>query len=126
MRRGSMPVAVFTNTTCPIVQKYWPKLKRLNEQFESLGVQFVSMNSSDGDEIAEIAQQAIQYDVPIPMVKDVNGDCAKALGVTRTPEVVVVDAEGNALGAQRSELLTRRTWNRASPWRRASAHARFM
>ena len=26
----------------------------------------------------------------------------------------------------RSELLTRRTWNRASPWRRASAHARFM
>jgi peroxiredoxin len=86
-------VIVFTNTTCPIVQKYWPKLKRLSKQFESQGVQFVSMNSSAGDEVVEIAQQAIDYDVAFPFVKDLDGSCAKALGVARTPEVVILDAE---------------------------------
>src|SRR6188768_945862 len=65
-------VIVFTNTTCPIVQKYWPKLKRLNEQFESKGVQLVSMNSSAGDEVSEIAQQALEYSVPFPVVKDAD------------------------------------------------------
>lgn len=86
-------VIVFTNTTCPIVQKYWPKLKRLAEQFEPQGVQFAAMNASAGDEISEIAQQAIEYDVAFPLVKDADGACAKALGVTRTPEVVILDAE---------------------------------
>lgn len=86
-------VIVFTNTTCPIVQKYWPKLKRLAEQFELQGVQFAAMNSSAGDEIVEIAQQAIDYSVHFPLVKDTEGACAKALGVTRTPEVVILDAD---------------------------------
>jgi peroxiredoxin len=88
---------VFTNTTCPIVQKYWPKLKRLHEQFESKGVQVVSMNASAGDEISEIAEQAIEYSVPFPVVKDADGSCARALGVSRTPEAVIVDAKGKLL-----------------------------
>ena len=87
-------VVVFTNTTCPIVQKYWPKLKRLSDQFEKEGVQFVSMNSSAGDEISEIAQQAMEFDVAFPVVKDADGSCAKALGVSRTPEAVILDATG--------------------------------
>lgn len=87
-------VIVFTNTTCPIVQKYWPKLKRLSEQFDKQGVQFVSMNASAGDEVSEVAQQALEYDVHFPVVKDADGSCAKALGVTRTPETVIVDAQG--------------------------------
>ena len=37
-------VLVFTNTTCPLAQKYWPKLKRLDEQYRKEGVQFVSVN----------------------------------------------------------------------------------
>lgn len=87
-------VLIFTNTTCPIVQKYWPKLKRLHETFEPKGVQFVSINASAGDEIAEIAEQAIDYAIPFPMVKDADGACARALGVTRTPEAVILDAQG--------------------------------
>ena len=37
-------VLVFTNTTCPLVQRYWPKLKRLEAQYRDQGVQFVNVN----------------------------------------------------------------------------------
>jgi thiol-disulfide isomerase/thioredoxin len=86
-------VLVFSNTTCPLVQKYWPKLKRLDEQYRSQGVQFVSINISIDDEISELAQQAIDYGVEFPFVKDIDGSCAQALGVQRTPEVVILDAK---------------------------------
>jgi thiol-disulfide isomerase/thioredoxin/mono/diheme cytochrome c family protein len=84
---------VFTNTTCPLVQKYWPKLKRLDEQFRDQGVQFVSINVGPGDEIQEIAQQAIDFGVEFPLVKDSDGSCVRALGAQRTPEVAVLDSE---------------------------------
>ncbi|WP_254506817.1 redoxin family protein [Anatilimnocola floriformis] len=85
-------VLVFSNTTCPLVQKYWPKLKRLDAAYRDKGVQFVSVNVSVDDEIAEIAQRAIDFGVEFPFVKDVDGSCVRAVGVERTPEVVIIDA----------------------------------
>src|SRR5687768_16535499 len=82
-------VLVFSNTTCPVVQKYWPKLQRLHAKYREQGVQFVSVNISGDDEIAEIAQQAIDFGVDFPFVKDVDGSCARALGIQRTPEVAI-------------------------------------
>ncbi len=85
-------VLVFTNTTCPLVQKYWPKLKRLDAEYRDKGVQFASVNVGAEDEIADVAQQAIDFGIEFPVVKDTDGSCVKALGVERTPEVVVLDA----------------------------------
>src|SRR6185295_10015492 len=73
-------------------QKYWPKLKRLDEQYRKEGVQFVSVNVGGDDEIQEIAQQGIDFGLEFPLVKDVDGSCVKKTGVTRTPEVVLLDA----------------------------------
>lgn len=86
-------VFVFTNTTCPIVQRSWPKLKRLDAEYRPRGVQIVSVNVGPEDEIPEIAQQGIDFGIDFPLVKDANGGCAAALGVERTPEVVVLDKE---------------------------------
>jgi hypothetical protein len=86
-------VFVFTNTTCPLVQKYWPKLKRLDEQFRGRGVQFVGVNVGPGDTIPDVAQQAVDFGVEFPVVKDADGSCVRALGVERTPEAVVLDGE---------------------------------
>jgi thiol-disulfide isomerase/thioredoxin len=85
-------VLVFTNTTCPLVQKYWPKLKRLEAEYREQGIQFVGVNVGAEDEIQDVAQQAIDFGVEFPVVKDGDGTCVKALGVERTPEVVVLDA----------------------------------
>ena len=86
-------VLVFSNTTCPIAQKYWPKLKRLEAEYRDQGVQFVGVNVGGDDELQEIAQQGIDFGIEFPLVKDMDGSCVKATGVTRTPEVVVLDAK---------------------------------
>jgi len=86
-------VIVATNTTCPIVQKYWPKLVRLHEEFSPQGVQFLSLNVQNGDSIIDMSAQAVKFDVPFPFVKDIDGQGVTKLGFTRTPEVVVLDAE---------------------------------
>lgn len=85
-------VLVCTNTTCPLVQKYWPKLKRLEEEYRERGVQFVGINVGADDTIADMAQQALDFGVEFPIVKDCDGSCVKALGVQRTPEVVALDS----------------------------------
>ena len=86
-------VIVCTNTTCPLVKRYLPKLKRLEQKYRDKSVQFVGLNVGAGDSIRDIAAQAIEYEIDFPMVKDVDANCVKALGVTRTPEVVVLDSE---------------------------------
>ena len=86
-------VIVLTNTSCPLVQKYWPKLKRLDEEFRSQQVQFLAVNASAGDEIGDVAQQAIDFGIEFPLVKDTDGSCVKTLGVERTPECVILDSQ---------------------------------
>ncbi len=84
-------VAVLVNSTCPIVQRYMPKLKRLSEEYDN--VQFVAINVSEADSIPDMAAHALKYDMPFPFVKDIDGECVRALGVERTPEVVILDAD---------------------------------
>lgn len=86
-------VLVFTNSTCPIVQKYWPKLKRLDAEYGPKGVAFVSINESSDDEIATIARQAIELGIEFPCVKDLDGRCAQAVGADRSPHVVILDRQ---------------------------------
>lgn len=86
-------VFVFTNTTCPLVQRYLPRLKALDEKYGPQGVQFVAVNVGTGDTIQDMASHALKYGALFPFVKDTDGSCTQALGVQRTPEVAVLDAK---------------------------------
>ena len=86
-------VLVFTNTTCPLVQKYLPRLKDLDQQYRKRGVQFVAVNVGTHDPIVEMAAQAVKYEAEFPFVKDVDGSCVRACGVERIPEAVLIDAQ---------------------------------
>ena len=86
-------VLVFTNTTCPLVQRYFPRLKELDAEFGRQGIQFVAVNVGPNDSVFDMATQAVEFDVPFPFVKDIDGSCAAACGVQRTPEVVMIDAD---------------------------------
>jgi peroxiredoxin len=90
---GEQPIVVllFTNTTCPVAQKYWPRIKQLEAEFRDRGVQFVNVNSTLDDGITEIAEQALEFGLEFPVVKDFDGSCARTLGIQRTPEVAVLD-----------------------------------
>ncbi len=86
-------VLVFTNTSCPLVQRYLPRLQELSERYADQGVQFLAVNVGPDDSIMAVASHAIEYGITFPFVKDVDGSCIAALGVKRTPEVVVLDGE---------------------------------
>lgn len=86
-------VIVFTSTECPLVKRYLPTLNALEKEYRAKDVQFVGINAEAGDTLIGMATQAVQHDVEFPFVKDFTGDCVRLLGVERTPEVVVLDAD---------------------------------
>jgi thiol-disulfide isomerase/thioredoxin len=87
-------VLLFSSVGCPLVQRYLPRLAALDAEYGARGVVFVSVNVGPEDTIVEMAQQALDFGVPFPVVKDVDGSVAAAVGARRTPEVVVLDKEG--------------------------------
>jgi thiol-disulfide isomerase/thioredoxin len=89
--RSKAYVLVFVNTTCPLVQRYLPRLNQLEKDYRARGVQFLALNVGAEDSIRAVAAQAVEHDAQYPFVKDQGGRCAAALGVKRTPEVVVLD-----------------------------------
>jgi thiol-disulfide isomerase/thioredoxin/mono/diheme cytochrome c family protein len=86
-------VLVFTSTSCPLAPRYFPTLKRLEKEYRDQGVQFVAVNAAADDTIVDVAAQAVEHEVEFPFVKDLDGACARALGVKRTPEVAVLDGK---------------------------------
>lgn len=86
-------VLVFTNTTCPLVQRYLPRMKELDAEFQKQGVKFVSVNASPTESLTDVATQAVEFDIPFACVQDIDGSTVAACGVSRTPEVVVLDSE---------------------------------
>lgn len=88
-------VMAFITVECPMARRYLPRLQELSNQYRDREVQFIAVNVGADDSIKEVAYQAIEQGIEIPFVKDFSGDCARALGATRTPEVVVLDAKRN-------------------------------
>lgn len=86
-------VLVFTNTTCPLAQRYLPTLSAMEKAYRAKGVQFVAVNSAEDDTLLAMATHAVRYEVEFPTVKDFGATAARTLGVKRTPEAVVLDAE---------------------------------
>lgn len=86
-------VVICMNTTCPLVKRYLPKVNRMENAFRKRQVQFIGLNVGADDSIRDMAAQAVEYEIDFPVVKDVDANCVKALGVERTPEVVVLDQE---------------------------------
>lgn len=86
-------VLVFTNTSCPLVRRYLPVLQTMARDYASKDVQFIGVNCAEDDSIISMATQARQHDVEFPFVKDFGAAAAKRLGIRRTPEVVIIDAD---------------------------------
>jgi thiol-disulfide isomerase/thioredoxin len=86
-------VLVFTNTSCPLAKRYLPTLQALQREYLAKDVQFVAVNAAEEDSIVAMATQAVQHEVEFPFVKDFGGACARALGVHRTPEAVILDGK---------------------------------
>ena len=86
-------VFYFTCSGCPLAQRYLPKVQELAAAYTPRSVQFVAVNCASDESVMDIAREALETRAGFPFVKDFSGASARALGATRTPEVVVLDAE---------------------------------
>ncbi|MFO0843043.1 MAG: redoxin domain-containing protein [Gemmataceae bacterium] len=90
--RGKAYVFAFVNTTCPLAKRYLPTLARMEKEYRGQGVQFVGIDAGGEDSIRAMAAMAVEFDLPFPVVRDFDARGAAVLGVSRTPEVAVLDA----------------------------------
>ncbi|HEX4592134.1 MAG TPA: redoxin domain-containing protein, partial [Gemmataceae bacterium] len=84
---------VFVDSGCPLAQRYLPGLQKIDADYHDKGVAVLAVNSGATDSITATAAMAVRHDCSFPFVKDFDAACARALGVTRTPECVVLDSE---------------------------------
>jgi len=86
-------VLVFTNTDCPLVRRTMPTLVRMHSELHSEGVCFVAVNTGPNDSIRDMAAQALEFDAPFYFVKDTDLSVTRTLGITKTPEVAVLNSQ---------------------------------
>ena len=86
-------VLAFLGVECPLANLYVPELIRLYEKYHREGVLFVAVYPHEGETIDRVALHALEHDIPFTVLRDAGQKLADAAGVTRTPEVCVVDGD---------------------------------
>ena len=76
---------------CPIGQQLMPDFNALHAKYEPLGVKFLMMNSNTYDTPAMIAEEAIDFKVTIPILKDADQSIGEPLGVERSTESLIIE-----------------------------------
>src|SRR5947208_7220379 len=84
---------VFVDAGCPLAQRYLPTLQQIDSDYRDKDVVVLAVNSGAADSVSATAAMAVRHACSFPFVKDFDATCARAVGVTRTPECAVLDAD---------------------------------
>ena len=76
---------------CPLVRKQVPQLKRLRDAYSTNGVLFWMINPNRQDHREEVAKEAAEFGIDLPILMDETQMVAKSLKVTRTAEAIVIE-----------------------------------
>ena len=93
----TLTVLAFTSTGCPITKLLAPRLARYEKQYRPRGVRFLGIDPNIQDSAAEIATFAKDAGIEFPILLDPQHVVTDRLGVTRTTEVFVLDADFHLL-----------------------------
>ncbi len=88
-----LTVICFLGTECPLAKLYGPRLERLFKDFAQKNVRFIGLNSNQQDSVDELKQYVAEQGISFPVAKDHNNVVADRYRITRTPEVILVDAD---------------------------------
>ncbi len=86
-------VLVFTSSYCPYCQLYEDRLLEIKSEFDSLGINFVLINSNNSTEINIVTIEDMREEstrLGISYVSDQGHEVMNALGVRKNPEIVVI------------------------------------
>ncbi|MSR11908.1 MAG: redoxin domain-containing protein [Gammaproteobacteria bacterium] len=82
---------------CPIARIALPNYREVRDEFSDNNVGFLMFNSNIQDNPKRIAEEAEEFGIDFPILKDEGQVLAKALGAERTAEVFIVDPETRAV-----------------------------
>lgn len=96
---SGVSVIAFIGTECPMAKLYGPRLRDLAQEFgrrtdAGQKVSFIGVCSNIQDTLTEVQAYANRSGIEFPVLMDSDQKLADQLGVTRTPEVVVLDEQG--------------------------------
>ncbi len=76
---------------CPIVRQSFPYFEEIIEEYEPKGVEFLYVNANDYDEPEDIIEEATDFSVSPPIVKDWGQALVHLLHTERTAESFLID-----------------------------------
>lgn len=93
--KGKLLLLNFWATWCPPCRLEMPAMEMLYQEFKEHGLAIVAMNFAEGPE--PIRKFAKEQNLSYPILLDKKGEIAKAYGVFRLPETIVIGRNGNIL-----------------------------
>ena len=91
---GKVVIIVSLSTVCPYANHFAGHLRDLDAAYGPRGVLVVGVNSNKWESPAEVVTHARQHGFAFPLIKDEHHRLADRLGITRTPEALLIDATG--------------------------------
>ncbi len=76
---------------CPLVRKRYQDLQSLQDRYAARGVRFWLLNANEQDLRSDLKEEANEYGVALPILKDGTQEVARSLGIDRTGEAVVIE-----------------------------------
>lgn len=93
--KGKVVVVEMASQQCPYSRGVDPDLIALSQKHGSGDVVFLAIDSHNSTTVEEIAKYAGEVGKSYPILKDVDNKYADVLGAKTTPEIFLVDKEGN-------------------------------
>lgn len=88
-------VVIFMGISCPVSNRYVPRLNELSNEYSAKGVSVIGYNSNPGETALEVALHAKEYELDFPVYKDINHVAADYFHAEKTPQVFLLDQNGD-------------------------------
>ncbi|MCB0820937.1 MAG: redoxin domain-containing protein [Bacteroidetes bacterium] len=93
----SLIVYIFLSEGCPICQNVTPELNRVAEEFTGRNVRLIGIFPSAVSNEESRKAFADKYRIKFKLMGDTGGSVTRKLNASTTPEVIVVEASGEAV-----------------------------
>ena len=97
LAKSKAVAVVFIATKCPVSNAYNTRMAALGKDYAAKSIPLVGINSNKTEPATEVKEHAEKHGFTFPVLKDEGNKIADAYGATHTPEVFVLDPNGNLL-----------------------------
>jgi len=87
-------VVTFFTEPCAVPKDFWPKLRRLNENYKEWRVVFLAVSTEPGEASMRLPDVLKHERIPWPVLRDIQKTAANLFKITAAPEAVIIDEFG--------------------------------